>query len=126
MLYLIRGLPGSGKSTMASHLRRSLPAKHFEADMYFIKNGKYIFDRKLLFAAHQWCLQETRKALESNFNVVVSNTFTTFKEIEPYVELAKELKVMFNVICMENTFQSVHNVPEETIERMRNRWESFI
>jgi Chromatin associated protein KTI12 len=49
-LVLIRGVPGSGKSTRARELQEYL---HFEADMYFIRDGAYTFDSDLLPAAHQ-------------------------------------------------------------------------
>ena len=39
-LVLVRGLPGSGKSTYA----RSLGYPNFEADMFFIKDGKYVYN----------------------------------------------------------------------------------
>ena len=39
-LYLLRGLPGSGKSTLARHIGDAF----VEADMFFLKNGKYEFD----------------------------------------------------------------------------------
>ena len=50
-LYLLRGLPGSGKSTLA----KSLGGKHFEADMYFVRDGEYQFDVTKLKEAHEWC-----------------------------------------------------------------------
>jgi len=44
-LVLIRGLPGSGKSTMAKALAKS-GFKHFEADTYHLNDeGDYCFDQ---------------------------------------------------------------------------------
>jgi predicted kinase len=39
-LTIVRGLPGSGKSTYA----KSLNVFHIEADMFCMKDGKYEFD----------------------------------------------------------------------------------
>ena len=41
-LYIVRGLPGSGKSTFARSIAK--PYQIFEADQYFMKKGKYNFD----------------------------------------------------------------------------------
>jgi len=49
-LVIIRGCSGSGKSTLAKLLGSNF--KHFEADMYFMKNGVYQFDGTKLGAAH--------------------------------------------------------------------------
>jgi ABC-type proline/glycine betaine transport system ATPase subunit len=38
---LIRGLPGSGKSTMAKLMDGFV---HFEADMYFEVGGEFVYD----------------------------------------------------------------------------------
>lgn len=45
LLTLIRGLPGSGKSTMAKFIAGDTDAVHLEADMYFIKDGEYKFEQ---------------------------------------------------------------------------------
>jgi predicted kinase len=37
-LFLLRGLPGAGKSTLA----KSLGGSHMEADKYFMDKGEYI------------------------------------------------------------------------------------
>lgn len=126
-LILIRGLPGSGKSTLAKQFASSqLYTKHFEADMYFMKEGEYRFDASKLQKAHWWCEIETRLALKNNYDVVVSNTFTTKKELKAYFKIAKEFGITPNVIHCQNSFGTIHNVPEETMDKMRTRWDNDI
>jgi predicted kinase len=126
-LILIRGLPGSGKSTKAKQIeaRTSGFTRHLEADMYFILGDEYIFDTSKLGKAHEWCQQMTKDYLKRGFNVVVSNTFTTLKEIKPYEHIAKDLGVNLEVYQMNNSFKSIHDVPEETINRMKTRWQEY-
>jgi adenylate kinase family enzyme len=68
---LIRGLPGSGKSTMAREMV-SAGYEHFEADMYSMIDGVYSYDASRIRDAHAWCQQETRQALAGGRCVVVS------------------------------------------------------
>lgn len=121
-LILIRGLPGSGKSTLAQCLMRSFGHAHLEADQFFMRDGRYDFRAADLPLAHQWCQNETRRLLTSGMTVIVSNTFTTVKELRPYFDIAAEFELIPQVIACQNEFGSIHNVPEETMTRMRQRW----
>lgn len=121
MLYIVRGLPGSGKTTYAAGL--GIP--HFEADDYFInEEGEYCFDPSKLKDAHRECKNNVEYALMNARDVVVANTFTTVSELRPYIDLAVKYgtKVMLHT-CTGN-YESVHGVPEHTIERMRERFVS--
>lgn len=122
-LIIVRGLPGSGKSTLAKSMKN---AKHLEADMYFIRvDGLYDFNPKLLKNAHEWCHKECFWLLgRINEQVVVSNTFTTYKEIKPYIDYAKEHGHEIEIITCTGEYQNIHNVPEETLKRMKDRFES--
>ena len=123
ILFVVRGLPGSGKSTYAKTLVQ--PSAHFEADQYFVRGGKYNFDPSKLKDAHADCLARTRKAMVEGKHkrVAVSNTFTMKWEVQPYIDLAKELGWTVKVIRMTGEWGSIHDVPPEAIERMRGRFE---
>lgn len=130
ILILLRGLPGSGKSTFANYIFSN---NIFEADQYFYdEDGNYNFDASKLYEAHKWCQLRVEHAMEDNLEsngmyfseIVVSNTSTTEKELEPYLELAKKYDYQVVSLIVENRHgnKSVHNVPEETIERMKQRF----
>lgn len=125
-LFLLRGLPGSGKSTLA----KSLGGIHVEADQYFMEDGIYKFDATQLKNAHEWCQGQTKAWMKTdgaqvNVNrIVVSNTFTQEWEMKEYEDLAKEYGYIVYYLIVENRHDGVnsHNVPTETIEKMRKRF----
>lgn len=125
-LTIIRGLPGSGKTTLARKLLSSKTnTRHFEADMYFENNGVYEFDRNKLNGAHKWCLIQTMLSLIHGFDVIVSNTFTTKKELQPYLDITSAGTVELEVIECTDSYGSIHDVPQSTIDKMRERWEKI-
>lgn len=123
VLVIVRGLPGSGKSTIAKSMALY---EHYEADMFFTdSDGTYKYDRQLIGRAHEWCQRETFKALANGKRVVVSNTFTRLSEMQPYLDMAKTFGIEPVIIEAAGNWQSVHNVPAESIDRMRQRWEQI-
>lgn len=57
--------------------------------------------------------------------IAVSNTFTQEWEMEPYMELAKKYGYTVFTIIVENRHGGVnqHNVPDEVLNKMRERFE---
>lgn len=126
MLYLLRGVSGSGKTTLAKTLEASLyKATCVAADDFFYHNGEYKWERDRLRDAHAWCLGVVSDAMEigSVKNIIVHNTFTADKQLRPYVELAEANDWNVTVLVVENRHgnSSVHDVPEETLERQRRQ-----
>jgi predicted kinase len=122
-LILVRGLPGSGKSTFASRYAGSQYYNHLETDQYWMIDGEYRFDINHLSEAHEWCLNQTREYLEKGNSVVVSNTFTVQRNMRPYFELAKDLGIRPQVILCQGNFGNIHDVPVNVLARMAEQFE---
>jgi predicted kinase len=122
---LLRGIPGGGKSTTAKMLfGENVP--FLEADQYFMIDGEYKFDVTKLSSAHKDCQSRTEQLMiEDVDHIVVANTFTQEWEMKPYYELAEKYGYMVFSLIVENRHggKNVHNVPEETLEKMRKRFE---
>jgi predicted kinase len=135
-LFLIRGLPSAGKSTLINRFKN---IHHFETDQFFTQDGQYKFDYSKLTEAHAWCLEQVRKTIvflqtidhNSQEILGVSNTFVTRKSMQPYIELAKEFNIQLTVVdlfdggCDDETLflRNKHGVPLETFKSMRAQYE---
>lgn len=96
ILYLMRGLPGSGKSNLAKRLTKNV----FSTDDYFIKNGKYEFDFEQIEQAHEWNQQRVEDELKlGTKKIAVDNTNTSAWEMTPYVRLA--MRYDYNIVLVE-------------------------
>jgi len=124
MIYLIRGLPGSGKTTYAKNCTDP-SIKHIEADMWHSVAGIYRFDMSEVESSHRWCVAATELTIRCEAkNPVVTNTLTTIAECAPYYVLSQKYGVEIRPKTMTGTFGSVHEVPLTTIEVMRMRYVS--
>jgi predicted kinase len=131
VLFLVRGLPGSGKTSFASAIWNDYAV--CEADKFFYdKEGNYNFDPTKLKEAHAWCINEVEsKMIEHQNNqqyypeIAVSNTFTQEWEMENYFKLAQKYgyKVVSLIIENRHGSQNIHGVPEEKLQIMKNRFE---
>ena len=122
-LYLLRGLPGAGKSTIAKELN----CVNFEADQFFLdENSDYKFDPTKLKDAHAWCQSRVKHCMTEGIqNISVSNTFTQEWEMEAYYNLAKEYNYRVFSIIVENRHggKNLHGVPEDKLQVMNDRFQ---
>jgi predicted kinase len=122
-LTLVRGIPGSGKSTYA----KSLNSKLVETDQFFIdKDGTYQYENTLIKDAHNWCKLETKRLLKAGFNVVVANTFVKNWEMKFYKSLADDMGLDLEVIEMTGNYPNVHGVPDAIVARMASQFETLV
>ncbi len=128
-LFLIRGLPGCGKTDLARFMGGSgSPAS---ADDFFVVDGIYDFDPSKLPDAHAWCLDKATKRITLPASAVVHNTFTQRWEMQPYIDMAilngARLVVisLFDGGCTDEQLaeRNSHGVPADAIAEMRERFE---
>lgn len=124
-LLIIRGLPSSGKSTLAEFITPN----YVEADMFHMKtvNDETVYDWKPenVRKSHEWCFEQVKGMMEmGESKIAVSNTFTRKWEFENYMELADEMGYRTFVLTTENYHGGVnsHDVPESTIDKMEERY----
>jgi predicted kinase len=131
VLFLVRGLPGSGKTSFATAIWNDYAV--CEADKFFYdKEGNYNFDATKLKEAHAWCKNDVEsKMIEHQNNqqyypeIAVSNTFTQEWEMEDYFKLAEKYgyKVVSLIIENRHGGQNVHGVPEDKLQIMKDRFQ---
>ena len=134
VMILLRGIPGSGKTTLANKIRK----KHLwtficSADHYFERDGVYEFDAKKLPFAHKMCQESAawyaeyltmRDSLSSRGIVIIDNTNIRNEHCQVYKDIADKygmryVEITLNKIgAFEAYLRCRHNVPMNTILRM--------
>lgn len=127
-LYIVRGPSGSGKSTYCAQVLIPKIREEFgvlvenrENDKFFIdSNGDYKWNPHKLWLAMKHCCDWVKRDLEKQGVAIVSNVFSTLRAMRPYFDLAKEIGADVEVLRICNLHDSIHCVPEETIERVKS------
>lgn len=134
-VFLLRGIPGGGKSTVAEILTHHIQggSEIVSADHYMINEltGEYQFDREKLSWAHASCRNAYREALKNGVTrVIVDNTNIKRSDfMRDYRREAIEAGYRFIELTIgdfnveEATKRNTHNVPIETIQRMRDEFQ---
>lgn len=130
-VYIMQGLPGSGKSWHAKKLAERNDFNIVSADLYFQKNGEYKFDPKELPNAHKWCYAQYLRLINESRNVIVDNTNLTVAEVAPYYRLPEIMDWCYKTVqiirvdtafslCLE---RQTHGVP---FDRMYAMYQNFM
>jgi len=136
-VYIMRGLPGAGKSrwTRQRVLEDGSSVCVVSADSYHYVSQppradgtlvppKYEFRPENASRAHSGCLREFVEAIQQSWGVViVDNTNTTAVELAPYVRLCEAFGIEYEIVFLRVPFglackRNVHVVPEATIWSM--------
>lgn len=128
-LIIMRGLPGSGKSTRAKTLVKN--GIIYSTDNYFIDaNGNYIFDESKVYEYHLKNIDATLESMKNGITpIIIDNINTIAKHTLPYVINAKYFK--YEIIIEESDLfdfekcykLNKHNVSKENLLSMIAEYE---
>ncbi len=129
-LILLRGLPGSGKTTLA-HIILQHPAgleqEVLSADDFFEnEDGDYNFDSTKIKEAHNYCqFRCSERMRQEKSRIIVANTFTQEWEMDDYFKMAERYNYRVHTVIVENRHgnQNVHGVPENKLQQMKDRFQ---
>ena len=117
-LQIIRGLPGSGKTTLA--LTKYPQLMHLETDMYFYRNGAYRFTLENNKVAVGWFRKSLREFCNRGFDFVVTGVFSAHTErLQDTIELACSKGYEVYVKTMTSKYKSIHAVPKAHYDSMK-------
>ncbi|XP_048150988.1 NEDD4-binding protein 2-like 2 isoform X2 [Corvus hawaiiensis] len=134
LLLILRGLPGSGKSTLSrALLGQSCDGIVLSTDDYFRQQYGYTYNAAQLGDAHEWNRKRAKQAMEQGKSpVIIDNTNTQAWEMKPYVEVAlekgyrvefREPDTWWKFDPEELEKRNKHGVTREKIAQMLERYE---
>lgn len=129
--YIMRGVPGSGKSRIAKMLAGQDGVIH-STDRYFMVGGRYVYDPSKLSEYHA----RNRAAFEASLRagvpvVICDNTNIRLVHMQPYVEMARAHSYEVRIVEVAHPLPAVaaarnsHGATIEVIERMLQYWEPW-
>lgn len=137
LVILMRGLPGSGKTTLVRHLAElgrsaGRMVEICSADHFFEQRLGGHFDPTRLKEAHDWCFDSFKRAVEARFPLVfVDNTNIERRHMERYIDVAHDAGYSVATMAPETPWannpercaeHTVHGVPVHTIKRMAGQF----
>lgn len=128
-LFLMHGLPGSGKSFRASQMK-SEGAHVFSNDsLLTTENGVYFWDESRAILAHQKNQSLVAKAMRQGLTpIVLDNTNIKPYHVTPYVRLGKFYKYEYTLIEIDTPWaldvdelvkRNIHGVSKLVLEKMK-------
>lgn len=121
-LQIIRGLPGSGKTTLA--LKRYSHLLRLETDMYFYSKGAYRFTMERNAEAVKWFKEEVANLCSRDVDFVVTGVFAAHTERLNYViDIAIDRGYEVYIKTLTTQYKGIHAVPKEHFNAMK---ESFV
>ena len=128
--FIMRGVPGSGKSSTAFYLAGSDGIIHAVDKYHTNESGIFHWDEKNSGLFYEKNLKAFEDSCRRGYTVVVCDCINVErKEYQRYIDIAKEHGYITSTVVMDKPDPNVaasrnkHFVSEEQIEDMYSRWE---
>jgi DNA polymerase III delta prime subunit len=118
VMVIVRGPPGTGKTTICARLADELGFHHHEADMRHVdRDGVFRFRSWRAVDAHEWCQNAALFSIHQNRSVAIGNPLLTQDDVEDYAGMADTTIV----VDLDHSYGSRH-APPEVESRMRSEF----
>ena len=125
--FIIRGLPGSGKSSVAELLASTSESSVIHStDNYHMINGRYKFNKEMLWVYHQRNLEAFEKSCKKGIKIVICDNTNIKKSFySKYVRTAKKYGYKVFIITVGDFNASEcwrhnrHGVPLKVVRSMK-------
>ena len=131
-MIIMRGLPGSGKSTIAYQIVAH-GGEVCSSDHYMYEGDEYVYRPEKLAETHRHCQNAALEACRQGISpVVIDNCNATKRDMNPYLEIARRFGYEVSYRQPETAWardpaecakRNSHNVPEKAIQKVFARWE---
>lgn len=136
VMFIMQGVPGSGKSTVAKMLQASIYASNDgrtvsvrSTDDLFMVDGDYKFDQAKLGGYHSKNVWLTERDCQVGVDVIIiDNTNVKPRDAKAYIDLARKYNYTVTVIRVDAGLKEAkrrnsgrtedRKIPEHVIERM--------
>ena len=140
VLYLLQGIPGGGKSTLACALSQTVVGSEILStdDFWYLRDPNvYDYDSDKLGLAHDWNQMRCKAAMRDEAPVIIiDNTNIKQRAAQPYLDMAKQFGYLPIVVRVEvdpavakmrqrQRFED-RRVPDEAIDRMYSQMERIV
>lgn len=119
VLYILRGAPGSGKTTLARQLaesnrKKGLSVAICEADKCFVQAesesnipSKSIYDP---------CADMVNRVLSEHDVIIADGILPEREDVEAFIKIAIDNHMVYSVIRLDTKYPNTHGVPEEDVQ----------
>lgn len=141
ILTIVRGLPGSGKSSYARRLSAETGAMLIEPDALIVRGGVYCYDHRFFLTACDFSLDILRKIAETGADAIYADVLATKAYVDDVINAYWDGNLGafiygvsgFSVVVHDMPLLTVeesmarnrHAVRREDIERMAATWEPW-
>lgn len=119
--FIIRGVPGAGKTTIGNILAGK--ENNIAADDFMLVNGNYCYTVPRIIEAHKQCKAKIKELMQAETpTIAVSNTTVQDKDVQSFRILGKKHGYTVFVVLAENWHngKSTKAVPKEKLKEMRD------